>query len=103
MAISGYNSDIYPLDRIRGNLDVSPIRDTDIIQIKMQAPSAWEASYLANKVAYGYQALDTRLSRGEISEVVSFLNDQLELWLDQQNYFQSYANIQFYPGGYKWI
>jgi len=64
--------------RIRGNLDVSPIRDTDIIKIKMQAPSAWEASFLANKVSYGYRDLDTRLSRGEISEVVGFLDDQLE-------------------------
>jgi hypothetical protein len=43
----------------------------------MKAPSAWEASFLANRIAYGYQSLDQDLSRGEISEVVGFLEKQL--------------------------
>ncbi|HDL19243.1 MAG TPA: polysaccharide biosynthesis tyrosine autokinase [Bacteroidetes bacterium] len=63
--------------RIRRNLSISPVRDTDIIKIKMKAPSGWEAAFLTNKIAHGYQVLDRNQSRGEISEVVNFLDKQL--------------------------
>ena len=43
----------------------------------MQAPTSWEAAFLANKVAFGYQNLDTELSRGEINQVVGFLENQI--------------------------
>lgn len=65
--------------RLRENLSVNPIRDTDIIRIKVKAPSAWEAAFLANTVAETYRKLDQESSRGEIDQVVRFLEEQLAL------------------------
>ena len=64
--------------RLRDNMDVSPVRDTDIIKIKVKAPSAWEAAFLANSVAETYKRLDQESSRGEIDQVVQFLQGQLK-------------------------
>ncbi len=59
-------------------LSIEPVRDTDVIKIKVKAPSPQEAAFLANKVAEVYQNLDREFSRGEISQVVTFLRDQLQ-------------------------
>ncbi|NOY79342.1 MAG: GumC family protein, partial [Calditrichaeota bacterium] len=64
--------------RLQGALTVDPIRDTDIIKINVKAGSAYEAAFLANRVAKTFQELDRQFSRGEISQVVSFLDDQLK-------------------------
>ena len=64
--------------RLQGGLTVDPIRDTDIIKINLKAGSAYEAAFLANRVATTFQELDRQFSRGEISQVVSFLDDQLK-------------------------
>ena len=64
--------------RIQGALTVDPIRDTDIIKINVKAGSAYEAAFLANRIAKTFQELDRQFSRGEISQVVSFLDDQLK-------------------------
>jgi polysaccharide chain length determinant protein (PEP-CTERM system associated) len=65
------------IGRIRANLEVSPIRDTDIISLSMKAPTAWEAAFLANEVARGYKSVDTESGRGEIDRVVDFLSEQI--------------------------
>ena len=64
--------------RLQANLTVDPIRDTDIIKIRVKAGSAYEASFLSNRVAQTFQNLDREFSRGEISQVVSFLDIQLK-------------------------
>ena len=66
------------IGQIMRSMDVSIIRDTDIIQIKMKASSGWEAAYLANSVAEVYKELDQTTNRQEITQVVDFLDDQLE-------------------------
>lgn len=63
---------------LQEELSIEPVRDTDVIKIKVKAPSPQEAAFLANKVAEVYQNLDREFSRGEISQVVTFLRDQLQ-------------------------
>ncbi|RMD91336.1 MAG: hypothetical protein D6813_07830, partial [Calditrichaeota bacterium] len=63
---------------LRQAISVSPIRDTDLIRIEVKAPSPFEAAFLAKSGAKVYQELDRDLSRGEISQVVQFLETQLE-------------------------
>jgi capsular exopolysaccharide synthesis family protein len=67
---------------IRDNLAVVPIRDTDIIAIKVSAPNRVMAAFLANAVASEYHRKSLQLSRGEISEVRGFLEDQLNIVRD---------------------
>jgi len=66
------------IGRIMRSMAVSIIRDTDIIQIKMQASSGWEAAFLANSVVEVYKEIDQYTNRQEITQVVDFLDDQLE-------------------------
>ena len=68
----------YFVRHLQKALSIEPVRDTDVIKIKVKAPSPQEAAFLANKVAEVYQNLDREFSRGEISQVVTFLRDQLQ-------------------------
>lgn len=82
---------------IQENLRVAPIRDTDIIEVKMTALNPGMAAFLANAVASEYYRQNLRISRGEISEVRQFLQDQLQIVQDSlllaeeglKNYMQS--------------
>lgn len=65
------------LTELRESIAVSPIRDTDLITLKVKAASPFEAAFLAESVARVYQEMDRNLSRGEISQVVQFLEEQL--------------------------
>lgn len=65
------------MEELRKAVSVSPIRDTDLIKIEVKAPSPFEATFLANTVARSAQELDRSFSRGEISQVVQFLDEQL--------------------------
>jgi len=95
-------TDTYPtkdqmVRTIRENLSVHPIRDTDIIQVKMNAPDPQLAAFLANTVASEYHKKSLQISRGEISEVREFLQNQLRIVQDSllmseealKNYMQS--------------
>ncbi len=62
----------------RQNVDVMPIRNTDLIAIKVVAASPFEAEYLTRSVAQAFQEKDQAFSRGEISQVVDFLAEQLK-------------------------
>jgi len=82
---------------IQKNLTVTPLRDTDIIEVKMTAPHPGMAAFLANTVALEYHKQSLRISRGEISEVRQFLQNQLQVTQDSlllaeeelKNYMQS--------------
>jgi len=65
------------LNLLRESTTVSPIRDTDLITIRVRAPSPSEAVYLAETITQVYQEMDRNFSRGEISQVVQFLEEQL--------------------------
>lgn len=73
----GVRSMASAVDALRQSIFVSPIRDTDLIKVDVKAPSPFEAALLANSIAKAFQDLDRDLSRGEISQVVDFLEDQL--------------------------
>lgn len=62
----------------RGYITVSPRRDTDMIELKVQAYSPFEASFVANTWMEAYRNLDISESRGEVSEVRKFLEERLK-------------------------
>ncbi len=84
---------------VQENLSVNPIRDTDIIEVKMTAPDPKMAAFLANTVAQEYHKKSLQISRGEISEVRNFLQNQLDIVRDslllaeeaQKEYMQTEA------------
>lgn len=84
---------------VQENLTVAPIRDTDIIAVKMSAPNRVMAAFLANAVASEYHRKSLQISRGEISEVRDFLENQLNIVRDslllaeeaQKEYMQTAA------------
>jgi polysaccharide chain length determinant protein (PEP-CTERM system associated) len=67
---------------IQENLRVTPIRDTDIIEVKMAAPDPEMAAFLTNTVASEYYKQSLQFSRGEVSEVRQFLQHQLGIVQD---------------------
>ncbi len=63
---------------LRQSISVNHITDTDIIELKMKAHSSFEAAFLANAVAEEYYKQSLKFSRGEVSEVRQFLEEQLD-------------------------
>lgn len=84
---------------VQRNLSVNPLRDADIIEVRITAPDAKMAAFLANTVAQEYHKKSLQFSRGEISEVRRFLQNQLEIVRDsllmaeeaQKEYMQTEA------------
>lgn len=70
---------------IQDNLSATPIRETDIIEVKMTAPDPQLVAFLANTVASEYYKQSLQFSRGEISEVRQFLQNQLGIVQDSLN------------------
>lgn len=65
---------------LRNNLAAEQVKGTNyFIAIAVKGSSPFEAAYLANTVAGVYQNQDQELSRGEIREVVEFLQQQLQI------------------------
>lgn len=65
------------LEELARRTKISPVRETDIIEIKAQASRPELASFIANTTADKYYQLSLNASRGEISEVRQFLEAQL--------------------------
>ncbi len=70
------------IESLQSNLRVTPIRDTDIIEVKVTAKDPRMAALLANTFAAEYHQQSLRLSRGEITEVREFLQEQLKIVQD---------------------
>ncbi|NUO18751.1 polysaccharide biosynthesis tyrosine autokinase [bacterium] len=68
---------------LRENTSVENLKDTDVLRVSVRAPSAFEASFLANALAEEYYRYKLRSARGEISEIRQFLEQQLEVVRDQ--------------------
>lgn len=62
---------------IQNNTEVNNKRDTDIIEIKTRANSAFEAAYIANAIADEFRLSDAEANRSEISDLRIFLEKQL--------------------------
>ncbi|MBN2417084.1 polysaccharide biosynthesis tyrosine autokinase [bacterium] len=66
------------VDHFRKNvITVAPQRDTDVIELKVQAFSPFEAAYIANTWMKLYRKLDIEESTSEVKEVGTFLEDKL--------------------------
>lgn len=66
--------------RLRRSLTADPVKGTNyFIEISVKGASPFEAAYIVNSVAEVYQNQDQELSRGEIREVVEFLQQQLQI------------------------
>ncbi len=65
------------VEKLHGSMIINPIRDTDIIKIKVEAHDAGLAAFLANTIADQYHKQSLRSSRGEITEIREFLEEQL--------------------------
>ncbi len=64
--------------RFRNVIEVVPRRDTDLIELKFQAPTPFEASFVVNTWMEAYRDLDIKESREEVSEVRQFLEEKLK-------------------------
>ena len=66
------------VDALRQNLAVLEVKETDIIELRVRAPSSFEAAFLANSIANEYYLQQLEYSKGAVSEVRVFLQDQLQ-------------------------
>lgn len=71
----------YSTGRIMGivssNMSVIPIKDTDILNISFRDRSPYAAYYISKLIADQYYDLNLEMTRGELSEVRTFLESQL--------------------------
>jgi len=63
---------------IMNHLEVTPKKDTDIIQITFQANTPFEAARICNVVAETYRQLNRDFNRSEFKELRQFLEKQLQ-------------------------
>jgi len=71
------------VENLRKTINVSPIRNTDMIEIKLTAPSPFEAAFLTNAVAFAYKEFNQTQSQTEVRQVKTFLKEQLDLYAEQ--------------------
>ncbi|MCX7835356.1 MAG: polysaccharide biosynthesis tyrosine autokinase [bacterium] len=64
--------------QLRKRIEAKGSRDNDIVRIMVTGASSFEAAYFANKIAETYLEQSLKASRGEVSEVRKFLEDELE-------------------------
>lgn len=65
----------YELQKV---ITITPERNTQTIRISIKSPDPKEAALIANTFAYEYYKQDLERSRGAMSEVKSFIQEQLE-------------------------
>ncbi|GAB4332090.1 MAG: polysaccharide biosynthesis tyrosine autokinase [Calditrichia bacterium] len=63
---------------IMGNLEVTPKRDTDVIEVKFSAGSPFEAYRICNVIMDSYRNLNRDFNLSELKELRQFLEKQLE-------------------------
>jgi len=72
-----------PLDRIlvknlRESIKIEPVRQTEAVRITVTAPDPQEAALIANTMAQEYYNLDLAFNRGEVIEMKTFIEEQLD-------------------------
>ncbi|HNT65848.1 MAG TPA: polysaccharide biosynthesis tyrosine autokinase [bacterium] len=71
------------VDVIRRNIGVTPIRNTDMIEIRVSAFSPSEAAYVCNTVARVFQDRNRLQSQQEVRQVKNFLEEQLDQYQEE--------------------
>ena len=64
--------------QLRKNLSITPIRETDMIEIRYKAIVPFEAAYIANEIATVYKRENQLQSRQEVGQIKLFLEEQLK-------------------------
>jgi len=67
------------VETLRDRTGVRLIQDTDVIQVSVRAYSPFEAAFLTNALAEQFYRYSLQSSRGEISDVRQFLEQQLQV------------------------
>ncbi len=68
----------YAVRNLLGKTTVKQVGNSNVIQISVEAPSGFEAAYLANTLARNFQDQNQQYSRAEYTELTSFLGNQLD-------------------------
>ncbi len=68
------------VERLRNSIKVNPIRNTDMVEISINAFSAFEAAFIANTVTRVYQNMNRQQSQEEVRQVKNFLEEQLDMY-----------------------
>ncbi len=79
------------VETIRGNMEVTQRKDTDIIELKYHASKPFEAAYIANAIADEFRLTNAEASKIEMVDLKAFLQNQLdkkgeELRLSEEKY-----------------
>ena len=69
----------YQVNWVLENLTITPIKDTEIIEISFMAPAAWEAATIANVIAEEYRLYSLEYNRSEKSYLRKFLEVQIKI------------------------
>ncbi|OGB65308.1 MAG: hypothetical protein A2Y94_01355 [Caldithrix sp. RBG_13_44_9] len=64
---------------IMEHLEVNPKKDTDVIEVKFQAGSPFEAKNIANEVIQNFRMLNIELNKQELVDLRDFLEEQLQI------------------------
>jgi tyrosine-protein kinase Etk/Wzc len=83
ISFSSDTSDEYTIDdtiiELRDRLVISPIRDTDMIEIRVIGSTAEEAAFITNTLAQAYSEKNRLESQEEVRQVKNFLDEQLTI------------------------
>jgi tyrosine-protein kinase Etk/Wzc len=83
VSFSSDTSDQYTIDdmiiELRDRLIITPIRDTDMIEIRVTGPTAEEAAFITNTLAQAYSEKNRLESQEEVRQVKNFLDEQLTI------------------------
>jgi len=76
-------SDVHTIEdmmvEFRERLIIAPIRDTDMIEIKITGSTPKEAAFITNTLAQAYSEKNRLESQQEVRQVKNFLDEQLEI------------------------
>ena len=72
------NSIDFATNELLGALTVKQVSNSNVLAISVEAPSGFEAAYLANTVTRKFQEQNQQFSRAEYTELTDFLKAQLD-------------------------
>ncbi|MGQ9853501.1 MAG: GumC family protein [Candidatus Oleimicrobiaceae bacterium] len=71
------------LEAVREGIKVTPVRNSDMINLSFRAPTPFEAAFVTNTIAEEYKQFNQAQSQAEVRQVKQFLEEQLGLIQDQ--------------------
>ncbi len=74
-----YTFDDMVQELLEERLSVTPIRDTEMIEIKVRAVTPEEAAFIANTLTDAYREKNRLMSQEEVRQVKNFLEEQLSV------------------------